>query len=209
MIFITIAEDHISLSDGLKVFLEQDSNIEVIGNAPNGKEMLEMLKFVKPQVVLTDINMPIMNGVELCTAIKSLNKNIKVIALSMYDNPGAIKEMIDAGADGYVLKISPLTELKKAIETVASGKNYFDQAIDLEEVNKKEQNDNAQPLSRSETEILKLIALGKTSAEIAEERQTAVSTVVKHRKNMIHKLQLEGKNELYKYALQRYGHYNQ
>ncbi|MEP0674009.1 MAG: response regulator transcription factor, partial [Nonlabens ulvanivorans] len=139
MIFITIAEDHISLSDGLKVFLEQDSNIEVIGNAPNGKEMLEMLKFVKPQVVLTDINMPIMNGVELCTTIKSLNKNIKVIALSMYDNPGAIKEMIDAGADGYVLKISPLTELKKAIETVASGKNYFDQAIDLEEVNKKEQ----------------------------------------------------------------------
>ncbi|GAK77498.1 MULTISPECIES: response regulator transcription factor [Nonlabens] len=209
MIFITIAEDHISLSDGLKVFLEQDSNIEVIGNAPNGKEMLEMLKFVKPQVVLTDINMPIMNGVELCTAIKSLNKNIKVIALSMYDNPGAIKEMIDAGADGYVLKISPLTELKKAIETVASGKNYFDQAIDLEEVNKKEQNDDVQPLSRSETEILKLIALGKTSAEIAEERQTAVSTVVKHRKNMIHKLQLEGKNELYKYALQRYGHYNQ
>ncbi|GAK99966.1 response regulator transcription factor [Nonlabens ulvanivorans] len=209
MIFITIAEDHISLSDGLKVFLEQDSNIEVIGNAPNGKEMLEMLKFVKPQVVLTDINMPIMNGVELCTTIKSLNKNIKVIALSMYDNPGAIKEMIDAGADGYVLKISPLTELKKAIETVASGKNYFDQAIDLEEVNKKEQNDDVQPLSRSETEILKLIALGKTSAEIAEERQTAVSTVVKHRKNMIHKLQLEGKNELYKYALQRYGHYNQ
>ncbi|MEP4756828.1 MAG: response regulator transcription factor [Nonlabens ulvanivorans] len=209
MIFITIAEDHISLSDGLKVFLEQDSNIEVIGNAPNGKEMLEMLKFVKPQVVLTDINMPIMNGVELCTTIKSINKNIKVIALSMYDNPGAIKEMIDAGADGYVLKISPLTELKKAIETVASGKNYFDQAIDLEEVNKKEQNDDVQPLSRSETEILKLIALGKTSAEIAEERQTAVSTVVKHRKNMIHKLQLEGKNELYKYALQRYGHYNQ
>ncbi|MEP2403907.1 MAG: response regulator transcription factor [Nonlabens ulvanivorans] len=209
MIFITIAEDHISLSDGLKVFLEQDSNIEVIGNAPNGKEMLEMLKFVKPQVVLTDINMPIMNGVELCTTIKSLNKNIKVIALSMYDNPAAIKEMIDAGADGYVLKISPLTELKKAIETVASGKNYFDQAIDLEEVNKKEQNDDVQPLSRSETEILKLIALGKTSAEIAEERQTAVSTVVKHRKNMIHKLQLEGKNELYKYALQRYGHYNQ
>lgn len=127
----------------------------------------------------------------------------------MYDNPGAIKEMIDAGADGYVLKISPLTELKKAIETVASGSNYFDQAIDLDEVHKKEQTDDVQPLSRSETEILKLIALGKTSAEIAEERQTAVSTVVKHRKNMIHKLQLEGKNELYKYALQRYGHYNQ
>ncbi|GAK90498.1 transcriptional regulator [Nonlabens ulvanivorans] len=209
MIFITIAEDHISLSDGLKVFLEQDSNIEVIGNAPNGKEMLEMLQYLKPKVVLTDINMPLMNGVELCKAIKKTHGNIKVIALSMYDNPGAIKEMIDAGADGYVLKISPLTELKKAIETVASGSNYFDQAIDLDEVHKKEQTDDVQPLSRSETEILKLIALGKTSAEIAEERQTAVSTVVKHRKNMIHKLQLEGKNELYKYALQRYGHYNQ
>lgn len=209
MIFITIAEDHISLSDGLKVFLEQDSNIEVIGNAPNGKEMLEMLQYLKPKVVLTDINMPLMNGVELCKAIKKTHENIKVIALSMYDNPGAIKEMIDAGADGYVLKISPLTELKKAIEKVASGSNYFDQAIDLDEVHKKEQTDDVQPLSRSETEILKLIALGKTSAEIAEERQTAVSTVVKHRKNMIHKLQLEGKNELYKYALQRYGHYNQ
>lgn len=209
MIFITITEDHISLSDGLKVFLEQDSNIEIIGNAPNGKEMLEMLKFVKPQVVLTDINMPVMNGVELCKTIKSTFDNIKVIALSMYDNPGAIKEMIDAGADGYVLKISPLTELKKAIETVAAGNSYFDTAIDLTEVHKKENVDDIQSLSRSETEILKLIAIGKTSAEIAEERQTAVSTVVKHRKNMIHKLQLEGKNELYKYALQRYGHYNQ
>ncbi|PQJ32792.1 DNA-binding response regulator [Nonlabens arenilitoris] len=209
MIFITITEDHISLSDGLKVFLEQDSNIEIIGNAPNGKEMLEMLKFVKPQVVLTDINMPVMNGVELCKTIKSTFDNIKVIALSMYDNPGAIKEMIDAGADGYVLKISPLTELKKAIETVAAGNSYFDTAIDLTEVHKKENVDDKQSLSRSETEILKLIAIGKTSAEIAEERQTAVSTVVKHRKNMIHKLQLEGKNELYKYALQRYGHYNQ
>ncbi|MBF4985384.1 response regulator transcription factor [Nonlabens mediterrranea] len=209
MIFITITEDHISLSDGLKVFLEQDSNIEVIGNAPNGKEMLEMLKYVKPQVVLTDINMPIMNGVELCKAIKANHPSIKVIALSMYDNPGAIKEMIDAGADGYILKISPLTELKKAIENVATGTSYFDTAIDIKEVHKKDDIDNVQPLSRSETEILKLIALGKTSAEIAEERQTAVSTVVKHRKNMIHKLQLEGKNELYKYALQRYGHYNQ
>ncbi len=209
MIFITIAEDHVSLSDGLKVFLEQDSKIEVIGSAQNGKDMLEMFNYVKPKIVLTDINMPEMNGVELCKAIKSKNDTTKVIALSMYDNPGAIREMIDAGADGYVLKISPLTELKKAIETVAIGDFYFDSAIDMSTVIIKNAKESNHALSRSETDILKLIALGKTSAEIAVERRTAVSTVGKHRKNMIHKLGLAGKNELYKYALQRYGHYNQ
>lgn len=209
MIFITIAEDHISLSDGLKVFLEQDSKIEILGSAQNGKEMLDMLKFMKPHIVLTDINMPDLNGVELCKAIKQDFPDVKVIALSMYDNPGAIKEMIDAGADGYVLKISPLSELKKAIEIVASNQSYFDSAIDMQEIDKKTDTTSNLTLSRSESEILKLIALGKTSAEIAAERKTAVSTVAKHRKNMIHKLNLEGTNELYKYALQRYGHYNQ
>ncbi|MGJ8684315.1 MAG: response regulator [Nonlabens sp.] len=209
MIFITIAEDHVSLSDGLKLFLEQDSNIEVIGSAQNGIEMLEMLEYVAPRIVLTDINMPDLNGVELCKAIKKKHQGIKVIALSMYDNPGAIKEMIDAGADGYVLKISSLTEIKKAIEEVAAGGIYYDTAIDIKSILKDQEIESNHSLSRSETEILKLIALGKTSAEIAAERQSAVSTVVKHRKNMIHKLNLEGKNELYKYALQRYGHYNQ
>lgn len=207
MIFITIAEDHIALSDGLKVFLEQDSQIEVIGTAQNGKEMLEMLEHVKPQVVLTDINMPDMNGVELCKLIKS-KYDIKVIALSMFDNLGAIQEMIQAGVDGYILKISPLTELKKAIEEVAAGKSYYDSAIDIKSHKKSKEATFNQKLSRSEIEILKLIAQGRTSAEIAEERQTAVSTVAKHRKNMIHKLNLAGKNELYKYALKRYNHYN-
>jgi len=207
MIFITIAEDHIALSDGLKVFLEQDTDIEVLGTAQNGKDMLELLEYLKPQVVLTDINMPDMNGVELCKAIKS-KYDIKVIALSMFDNSGAINEMVQAGADGYILKISPLTELKKAIVEVVAGNNYYDSAIDMNLINENSKQQPEKKLSRSETDILKLIAQGKTSAEIAKERQTAVSTVAKHRKNMIHKLSLAGKNELYKYALQRYSHYS-
>lgn len=105
MIHIAIAEDHVSLSDGLKLFLEQDNDIKVMFTVPNGKEMLLKLERMRPEVILTDISMPEMNGVELCQRIKKEYPRTKVLALSMFENEGAVRDMIDAGVDGTCLKV--------------------------------------------------------------------------------------------------------
>ncbi|GAK97192.1 transcriptional regulator [Nonlabens tegetincola] len=207
MIHIAIAEDHVSLSDGLKLFLEQDNDIKVMFTVPNGKEMLLKLERMRPEVILTDISMPEMNGVELCQRIKKEYPRTKVLALSMFENEGAVRDMIDAGVDGYMLKSSPLTELKKAIFTIADGKNYYDNELKFNIKDLKLFSSRKQLLSRSEKEILKLVAQGKTNQEIADFRGTAVSTIIKHRKNMMQKLDLHGKGELLQYAIQEHGHY--
>ena len=207
MIHIAIAEDHVSLSDGLKLFLEQDNDIKVMFTVPNGKEMLLKLERMRPEVILTDISMPEMNGVELCQRIKKEYPRTKVLALSMFENEGAVRDMIDAGVDGYMLKSSPLTELKKAIFTIADGKNYYDNELKFNIKDLKLFSSRKQLLSRSEKEILKLVAQGKTNQEIADFRGTAVSTIIKHRKNMMQKLDLHGKGELLQYAIQEHVHY--
>ncbi len=207
MIHIAIAEDHVSLSDGLKLFLEQDNDIKVMFTVPNGKEMLLKMERMRPEVILTDISMPEMNGVELCQRIKKEYPRTKVLALSMFENEGAVRDMIDAGVDGYMLKSSPLTELKKAIFTIADGKNYYDNELKFNIKDLKLFSSRKQLLSRSEKEILKLVAQGKTNQEIADFRGTAVSTIIKHRKNMMQKLDLHGKGELLQYAIQEHGHY--
>ncbi|MEN8815373.1 MAG: response regulator transcription factor [Nonlabens sp.] len=208
MITVAIAEDHISLSDGLKLFLEQDPDIKILFAVCNGLEMLKRLENTTPDVILTDISMPEMNGIDLCKAIKTLRPHTKLIALSMFDNMGAIEDMINAGANGYVLKSSPLIELRQAIRDVCEGKNYFDEHLEkkVQEIYNRKTKKNI--LSRSERVILKSISQGMTSQQIAEERGTAVSTVNKHRKNMIQKLGLSGKGELYQYSLKQHGHSN-
>lgn len=206
MITLAIAEDHISLSDGLKLFLEQDPDIKVLFSVCNGLEMIKSMEKSIPDVVLTDLSMPEMNGIDLCKTIKATTPQTKVIALSMFDNMGAIKDMLEAGVDGYVLKSSPLKELRKAIKSVHEGSSFFDEHIALKVDKIKEQKTKKNILSRSERDILKSISQGKTSQQIADERGTALSTVNKHRKNMVQKLGLSGKGELYQYSLKQHGH---
>lgn len=207
MIKLIIAEDHESLIDGLKLLFKYDEEINVIGTAKDGKELLEILNLKIADVVLSDVNMPRMDGVTLCTKIGESYPNTKVIAFSMFENEDAIRDMVKAGASGYVLKRRALNEVRKAIIKVAAGKRYFDPSIDIESIEKSEKSKAKTILSPSEREILKLIAQGKSSSEIAAERFTAVSTVSKHRKNMIQKLDLHGKGELMRYALNLFKHY--
>lgn len=208
MITVAIAEDHISLSDGLQLFLEQESDIKVAYTTTNGIQLLSQFENNPTDVILTDISMPEMNGIELCKIIKSRFYSTKVIALTMFDNTGAIKEMLEAGVDGYVLKSSPLIDLRQAVREVFQGGKYFD--IHIEKVVKEIQCDklSKSTLSRSEREILQFIAKGLTSQQIAEIRGSAISTVNKHRKNMIQKLGLSGKRELLVYAMKQHGHSN-
>ena len=204
MITVAIAEDHQSLVDGINLLLEYEEDISVIGTANDGEELLEIVRKKQPKLVLTDIKMPKMDGITATKIIKKEFPHIKVIAFSMFDQEGAVKQMIAAGVSGYLLKNSPLEEVLKALRNVSQGLTYFDASIDLGAMLQDSKKTSKRPLlSKSEREILVLIGEGKPTSEIAEMRFTAVSTVEKHRKNMIRKLGLSGKGELLRYALEK------
>ena len=204
MITIAIAEDHQALIDGIHLLLKYEEGISIIGMCNDGDELLNIVRKKQPNVVLTDIKMPKTDGINATKIIKKEFPKIKVIAFSMFDQKEVISQMIAAGASGYLLKSSPLDEVLNAIKSVADGNTYFDASIDhsfLEPDSSKSVNKPL--LSKSEREILSLIGQGKTSSEIAALRYTAVSTVEKHRKNIIFKLGLKGKGELLRYALEK------
>ncbi|MEM7086343.1 MAG: response regulator transcription factor [Bacteroidota bacterium] len=204
MITVAIAEDHQSLVDGINLLLEYEEDISIVGTANDGEALLAIVRRKQPKVVLTDIKMPKIDGITATKTIKKEFPHIKVIAFSMFDQEEAVRQMITAGVSGYLLKNSPLEEVLKALRNVSKGLTYFDSSIDLGAMLQETTKSDKRPLlSKSEREILKLIGEGKATSEIAEIRFTAVSTVEKHRKNMIRKLGLSGKGELLRYALER------
>jgi two-component system nitrate/nitrite response regulator NarL len=204
MTTIAIAEDHQALIDGIELLYRYEENISIVGMANDGKELLEIVRKKQPKVIIMDIRMPKMDGIEATKVITQEFPKTKVIAFSMFDQEQAVYQMREAGAIGYVLKNSPLRILDTAVQTVIKGEEYFDPNLDIDgEFAFAKAQKNTSPLSKSERAILKLIAQNKTSSEIAAERFTAVSTVEKHRKNMMRKLGLKGKGELLKYAIER------
>jgi len=204
MITVAIAEDHQSLVDGINLLLKYEEDISIIGMANDGEELLDVVRRKNPQVVLTDIKMPKIDGIAATKLIKKEFPETKIIAFSMFDQEEAVRQMIGAGASGYLLKNSPLEDVLKAIREVANGNTFYDSSIDVSFL---KEDTNAAPkktlLSKSEREILTLVGEGKASSEIAAVRFTSVSTVEKHRKNMIRKLGLSGKGELLRYALEK------
>jgi two-component system nitrate/nitrite response regulator NarL len=204
MIKVAIADDHQALIDGICLRLENEDEIDMKFFATNGKEFLKKLKKTPVDIVIVDIKMPKMDGISLSREIRKEFKNIKIVVLSMFDQIDAVKKMIDANVDGYVLKTSPLDELILALKEVYAGNDYFDDHLEgISDLLNKESKSGKSKLSQTEKEILDLIAEGKTSQEIAEIRQSAVSTVDTHRRNMSHKLGLYGKGELLRYAMDK------
>ncbi|WP_431166144.1 response regulator [Tenacibaculum halocynthiae] len=209
MITIAMAEDHQMLIDGVKSFFEYNEYITIIGTVNNGKDLIKLVSLKQPKVVITDIRMPIMDGIEATKIIKSKFPHIRVLAMTMFDQPEAIKQMLDAGATGYLLKNSGIKMLSKAIVTVANGETFFDPNVAFNFMNNYIDKNvivgktEKVILSNREKEILQLIATGKTSKEIADVLFIAKTTVDTHRKNMIRKLNLSNGNELVKYAIDK------
>jgi two-component system nitrate/nitrite response regulator NarL len=204
MITLAIAEDHQALADGINLLLKYEKSISIVGMCNDGEELIEIVRLCKPDIVLTDIKMPKIDGISATKIIKKELPDTKIIAFSMFDQEEAIMQMVHAGAAGYLLKNSPLEEVLIALERVAKGETYFDASIDTSFLKNNNSNSKVKPLlSKSERNILALIGQGKTSSEIASIRFTAISTVEKHRQNMIHKLGLSGKGELLRYAMQK------
>lgn len=200
MITVAIAEDHQALIDGIKSYVKYEEDITVIGHANNGEKLLKLVRARQPKVVLCDIRMPILDGIEATKIILKELPETKVVAFTMFDQDEAVKQMLAAGAQGYILKNSSLDIVLEAIRSVAQGKTYYDKKIHLPEGGK---NSSKSILSSREREILQLVAKGHTSHQIADALFIGKSTVDTHRKNMIRKLGLSGAGELLRYALEK------
>ncbi|MFW0736736.1 response regulator transcription factor [Flavobacterium sp. T12S277] len=199
MITIIISEDHQSLIDGIRLSLEFEDDIAVIGEANDGEELIQMVRKKRPQIVITDIRMPKCDGICATKIIKKEFPEIKVIAFSMFDQHEAIQQMKEAGASGYIMKNSPLKKLIEAIRAVISNETFFDDSIVVKDELTKENI----LLSTREKEILRLIGEGKTSNEIADVLFISKSTVDTHRKNILKKMNLYGKTDLIRFAVER------
>ncbi|WP_452228921.1 response regulator transcription factor [Lacinutrix sp. MEBiC02404] len=203
MIRLAIAEDHQSLIDGLQLLLKYEEDISIIGTANDGEQLLKIVRLKQPNVIITDIRMPKLDGIAATKVIMKEFPTTKVLAFSMFDQLDAIKQMLDAGAKGYILKNSSLTEVLQAIKTVYKGETYFDKNIDTNALGTDKNNSKKGLLTKRQIEILELVAQGKTSREIAEQLFIGIHTVDTHRKNMIRILGLQGKGELMRYALEK------
>ncbi len=207
---VLIADDHTILRDSLKALLALSENIEVVAGADNGKEAIDLVKEFKPDVVLMDIAMPVMGGIESTKQITKTYPGVKVIILSQYDNREYVLSAIKAGASGYIIKRAVSADLITGIEAVYHGGFYFYPTIAktviddyLRQLSGKQSEDEYDRLSDREKEVLKLIAEGRSSNEIATMLFISGKTVLGHRTNIMEKLNIHNRTELVKYAIRK------
>lgn len=199
MITVALADDHQALIDGIKLFLDYEDSITIVGEANDGETLIDLVMAKKPQIVITDIRMPKCDGIQTTRIIKKVLPNTKIIAFSMFEQDEAVNQMRDAGASGYIMKNASLKTMVEAIKTVARGETFFDTSLPKPS----QREENGIYISPREKEILQLIAQGKSSQEIADILFVSKSTIDTHRKNMVRKLGLQGKSELLRYAMEK------
>jgi DNA-binding NarL/FixJ family response regulator len=202
---ILLADDHQLVRDGLKALLDAEDDLEVVGEADDGRSALTLVREIAPDVVVMDIAMSGLNGIEATRQIRNEMPATKVIALSMHSNRRYVLGMLRAGAWGYVLKAGAYEDLVDAVRTVRNERIFTSPGIKdmvLEEyVRGGTSKEPASPLSAREREVLQLLAEGKTSKEIASILNVSVNTVDTHKRRIMQKLQLRTTAELTKYAL--------
>lgn len=203
MIKLIITDDHPSLREGINAVLTQEKDIQVIGLAENGAELLELLKSKTPDVVLVDINMPVMNGIDATKEINKKFPDIKVIVFSQYDEKRFVKRVLKEGASGYLLKSATSGELAKAIRMVMSGAIYLSEELPnvFTERKKKKSDYLFADLTSREIEVLKLICEEKTTEEIAQALFISHNTVESHRSNILLKIGAKNTAGLVKWAI--------
>jgi DNA-binding NarL/FixJ family response regulator len=207
MIEILIADDHKVFRDGIISILEDVEDITVIGEANDGREVLERLEEVQPDVILMDITMGNTNGIEATELVKNKYPHIKVLVLSMHEEIGYIVKMLEVGASGYLLKDAGQEEMIRAIRTVAEGNTYYSQKVSSAIIQRLTNPESAKkekpgvPLTKREIEILQLISEEYSNPEIAEKLFISIRTVDTHRRNLLEKLGAKNTAGLVRYAL--------
>jgi two-component system nitrate/nitrite response regulator NarL len=203
---VVLADDHVFVRDGIKSLLENEANIEVVGEAIDGADALEVVADSKPDLLIVDIRMPNLTGIEVVEKLRSDNNNVKIIMLSMHESEEYVLKSIKAGADGYLLKGSSKEEFLKALHTVAAGGKYFSgdissiligqltsSSVSLEP---KQNLSEEMMITKREKEILTLLLSGKGNKEIAEALEISKRTAEVHRFNLMKKLKVKNLMEL-------------
>lgn len=207
MVRVLLADDHKIVRDGLRALLTRSANIEVVGEAENGRATLLLARQLKPDIIIMDVAMPDLNGIEATRQILSDLPETKVVAVSMHSDRRYVSEMLKAGAAAYLSKDYAFDELEKTIAAVSAGKIYLSPDISGVVVeNYVRQTPQAEAtayslLSDREREVLQLLAEGKTAKEIAEDLHLSIKTVETHRSNIMTKLNIHRLAELTKYAI--------
>jgi DNA-binding NarL/FixJ family response regulator len=204
---IMVVDEHKILREGLSTLINKQPNMETIGEATDGREAIETVNKLSPDLVLMDVTMPNLNGIEATRKIKSKNPDIEIIALSLHSDRRYVLGMLDAGASGYLLKECAFDELVRAINTVMSGKKYLSPEISdilVDEYVNKNAPDKAiiySKLTSRERETLQQIAEGKSTKDIAKELSISIKTVETHRQHIKKKLKATSIAELTKIAI--------
>lgn len=205
---ILIADDHQLFREGIANLLSASLQIEIIAQAENGQEAIEKAKNLKPDIIIMDLSMPVINGVDATRILHKELPETRVLVLSMHCDKHYIKEALEAGASGYLFKNCTYDQLIEAVNTVYQGKKYLSDKITevlIQDYLSKEEKvcDNSQELSERESEILKLKAEGKSTREISDMLFISVKTVGTHKQHILEKLNLKSIADLIKYAIKK------
>lgn len=207
MIRVLLAEDHAMVRAGLRALLERSDTIEIVGEASNGQEAVEMVAKLVPDLLIMDIMMPRLNGIQSAEHIRTLKLPVNILILSMYSDEGLIRQALKSGIKGYVLKSSVSNELLEAIQSISNGGTYLSSEIsallkeNISGTHRSEKTNPLEALSPREKEILQLITEEHTSAEIAKLLFISEKTVEKHRTNIMDKLKTHNLAGLVKFAI--------
>ncbi len=202
---VMLADDHILIREGIRQLLEYDNSIKVVGEASNGKQCLELINQVRPQVLLLDINMPVMNGIDVLKEIRTKRLDVKVLILTVHNEVDYLLKAMDIGVDGYILKESDFVELKKAIDTVLSGETYIQSnlipILNNRMVSRDKDKEKIEELTRREIEVLIEVANGKLNKEIADELKISERTVKNHISSIFKKIEVNDRTQAAVFAI--------
>ena len=205
---VMIADDHLIMREGLRALLESHEGIEVIGEATNGQEAIDQVAALKPDIVLMDISMPVMNGLEATRAIKKASPEVKILILTMHEGEAYFFNILEAGASGYFIKGGSASDLVTALQVVHNGNVFLYPSMAkkllvdyLQRADAGIDKENLNGLTPREQEVLKLVAEGYNNQEIGTQLSLSPATVQTHRSNIMGKLNLHRRTELTKYAI--------
>ena len=199
---VLLVDDHELMRHGLRSILEREAGIEVVGEAASGREVVALASALAPDVVVMDVAMQDMNGIEATRQVRSACPGVRVVALSSHSDSRYVTAMLGAGASGYVLKANAYDDLRRAVEAARHGKTYLCADVTQSVVNASLHGETgASPLTAREREVLQLLAEGLSSPEIGRRLFVATSTVETHRRNIMRKLGKHSVADLTKYAI--------
>ena len=205
---VLICDDHTLFVEGIKAMLRNEPSLEIVGEAHDGRQAVELVKELKPDLLLMDVSMPDMNGFDATQRVQELDPKVKVLILTMHDEEELVARCLEAGAAGYIIKDAPASQLLYAIEMVQKGERYLSPVV-LKQVvagyvkNASVPQTSYDRLSPREREVLKLLAEGLSIKEIATRLNLSVKTVDVHKTNLIKKIDVHDRTELIKYAIRQ------